>query len=472
MAVYAGTELVSGGIFEELGHINDKNNPHEVNAGQVAYGDTTVSAQLSSIASEMSDLKNSVSNGKAQVASAITSKGQTTASNASFADMAANIDKIKLGSGNAVASQVLSDITFSNSSGEELTGTMPNRGAVQGAITVASNSTIGTAGTAYYTIPAGYHDGSGVARVTSIVNLASANIKTGVTIGGITGTYANDATAAAGDILASKTAYVGSQKITGTIATKSAANLSASGSVVTVPAGYYASQVTKNVSAGSATVSGLSIANTTGIVTATGSVTAGYVSAASPTKTLQLTSQAAQTITPGTSDKTIASYRWLTGTQTIKGDANLTAANIKSGVTIFGVTGNLNAASFLPYPMSSSVRSISVTTPVGQSSSSFTISATLPSSTSLVVMAMINMNITSHSMSFAMDVGSNSEYTLINYFKTGSYSVSSTRYVQTSPYPEITASFTRVPNTTNFSIKIQADKAYTFGNCYTYIYYY
>lgn len=51
--------------------------------------------------------------------------------------------------------------------------------------------------------------------------------------------------------------------------------------------------------------------------------------------------QAAQTITPGTADKTIASGRYLTGTQTIKGDANLLAGNIKSGVSIFGVAGTV-----------------------------------------------------------------------------------------------------------------------------------
>ena len=50
--------------------------------------------------------------------------------------------------------------------------------------------------------------------------------------------------------------------------------------------------------------------------------------------------QAAQTITPGTANKTIASGKYLTGTQTIKGDANLVAGNIKSGVSIFGVAGS------------------------------------------------------------------------------------------------------------------------------------
>ena len=37
----------------------------------------------------------------------------------------------------------------------------------------------------------------------------------------------------------------------------------------------------------------------------------------------------AQTFTPGTTDKTIPSGRYLTGVQTIKGDPNLLPANIK-----------------------------------------------------------------------------------------------------------------------------------------------
>ena len=56
-------------------------------------------------------------------------------------------------------------------------------------------------------------------------------------------------------------------------------------------------------------------------------------------------SQAAQTITPGTSNKTIASGRYLSGTQTIAGSSNLIPSNIKSGVNIFGVIGNLVTSS-------------------------------------------------------------------------------------------------------------------------------
>lgn len=57
------------------------------------------------------------------------------------------------------------------------------------------------------------------------------------------------------------------------------------------------------------------------------------VNAISPTK-------GAQTYTPTTTNQTISGGRWLTGAQTIKGDSNLVASNIKSGVSIFGVSGS------------------------------------------------------------------------------------------------------------------------------------
>lgn len=80
--------------------------------------------------------------------------------------------------------------------------------------------------------------------------------------------------------------------------------------------------------------------------TTVSSFTSGYISAVesfrvncSGSSSLQLTAQAAATYTPGTANQTIASGQYLTGVQTIKGDTNLTAANIASGVTIFGITG-------------------------------------------------------------------------------------------------------------------------------------
>ena len=51
------------------------------------------------------------------------------------------------------------------------------------------------------------------------------------------------------------------------------------------------------------------------------------------------TTKEATTYTPGTTNQTIASGTYCSGSQTIKGDENLVAANIAEGVSIFGVTG-------------------------------------------------------------------------------------------------------------------------------------
>lgn len=164
-----------------------------------------------------------------------------------------------------------------------------------------------------------------------------------------------------GKMLSGNTAYANGVKYTGTIATKTGTDISASGDTVTVPAGYYASQQTKAVASGSATgpatVSGSSASVSTGTNTLTLSktvsitpvVSAGYVSAgtaanASVSLTASVTTKGAATYTPTTSDQTIASGTYLTGAQTISGDANLAAGNIKSGVSIFGVAGSLTSA--------------------------------------------------------------------------------------------------------------------------------
>lgn len=92
--------------------------------------------------------------------------------------------------------------------------------------------------------------------------------------------------------------------------------------------------------------SGLITASVSKTQSVTPSVSAGYVASGtsgtitvSGSDTSQLTTQSAQTITPTTTNQTIASGKYLTGTQTIKGDANLLAENIAEGVSIFGITG-------------------------------------------------------------------------------------------------------------------------------------
>lgn len=172
----------------------------------------------------------------------------------------------------------------------------------------------------------------------------------------------SDATLDSGDkMLSGNTAYADGTKYTGTIATKTGTDISASGDTVTVPAGYYASQQTKAVASGSATapatISGTSASLSTSsntltlskTISVTPTVSAGYVSAgtagnSSVSLTASVTTKGAATYTPGTSDQTIASGTYLTGAQTISGDANLVGSNIKSGVSIFGVSGSLTSA--------------------------------------------------------------------------------------------------------------------------------
>lgn len=71
--------------------------------------------------------------------------------------------------------------------GAKVTGTMPNNGAVEGYISDKTQP---------YTIPAGYHDGSGSVGIATAEadKLIASNIKDGVSILGVTGTYAGELT--------------------------------------------------------------------------------------------------------------------------------------------------------------------------------------------------------------------------------------------------------------------------------------
>ena len=136
-------------------------------------------------------------------------------------------------------------------------------------------------------------------------------------------------------------------------------DITVSGPTVTMPSGFYGSELTKTVASGSATgpssLSGTSATVSTGTntltltktgVTTTPTVSAGYVSSASASTatvalTASVTTKAAATITPGTTNQTIAAGTYLTGTQTITGDADLVGSNIISTANIFGVQGEV-----------------------------------------------------------------------------------------------------------------------------------
>lgn len=81
---------------------------------------------------------------------------------------------------NAVAAEILATKT-AHARGTQLTGTMPNNGAITGTISTVDGE---------YTVPIGYHDGSGKVAIASAEQskIVGANIRQGVTILGVQGT--------------------------------------------------------------------------------------------------------------------------------------------------------------------------------------------------------------------------------------------------------------------------------------------
>lgn len=106
-----------------------------------------------------------------------------------------------------------------------------------------------------------------------------------------------DATANANDIISPATAYVNGEKVTGTIPTKNAENVGASGDTVSIPAGYYPEVVDKKVEHTTQATPSVTLNSSTGKVTATATQTAGYVEAGTKTGELQLPIKSATDMT-------------------------------------------------------------------------------------------------------------------------------------------------------------------------------
>jgi len=88
----------------------------------------------------------------------------------------------------AVAAEILATKT-AYVNGNKITGTMPNNGAVTGTISTKEGQ---------YTIGQGYHDGSGKVGISSTeqAKIIASNIKSGISILGVTGTYSGEAVTA------------------------------------------------------------------------------------------------------------------------------------------------------------------------------------------------------------------------------------------------------------------------------------
>lgn len=190
-----------------------------------------------------------------------------------------------------------------------------------------------TANLSTVTAPAGYYSSQVTRNVTSANAFAPA-----VTLNAATGVVTATNTFAS--------AYYAASTTTSTLnlTLRSSTNLTASGSYISGPSGYYSQAFSKAISAATFSSPGI-LYNGGGLMQISTRVsTAGYTNAGTVQTTnfdpgTYLPSVMPTTYTPTTTNQTIASRQWLTGTQTILGDANLVASNIASGVSIFGVTG-------------------------------------------------------------------------------------------------------------------------------------
>ncbi|MCI8510838.1 MAG: hypothetical protein HFE83_02430 [Lachnospiraceae bacterium] len=133
-------------------------------------------------------------------------KGKTAVTSDSGDEAAAGTLEL---TGDAGVSQVLTGKTYySTNAKQKQTGTMPNQGAKTAALNCGGS----------YTIPAGYHNGSGKVTANTLASQTDAN-------------------AAAANILKGKTAWVKGTKITGTMTVNSLTSFSAavaSGSAITL----------------------------------------------------------------------------------------------------------------------------------------------------------------------------------------------------------------------------------------------
>lgn len=104
--------------------------------------------------------------------------------------------------GDAVAGEIL-DTKIAYVNGQKIVGTMPNNGGVVGAI--ASKEEL-------YPIPKGFHDGSGKVGLddTEKAKLIATNIKDGVSILGVQGTYTGEGVTAQAK---SATPYVDKEQV-------------------------------------------------------------------------------------------------------------------------------------------------------------------------------------------------------------------------------------------------------------------
>ncbi|MDA2936074.1 DUF1566 domain-containing protein [Patescibacteria group bacterium AH-259-L05] len=257
---------------------------------------------------------------------------------------------------NLTASNVKSDVSF----GVGLTGSYTGAGTWTYGSNDASKvlNTADAAGTWYpasaaeviSTATFGVKDGT--SGTYDVSNVSAENIKYGVSIGGVTGTFPSDGTALVSEVKTGKTFYTSSStKLTGTMLTQTLSDTSD-----TINAGYYEATTLSaedlDLAAGNikngVTIFGLTgdypsatypLPGDTVVDDATASEIKNGFEAWTKAGSLLTGTMPIQTLS-ATSDTVNAGYYDATTLSDV--DADLITSNIKSGITIFGVSGDSN----------------------------------------------------------------------------------------------------------------------------------
>ena len=148
-----------------------------------------------------------------------------------------------------------------------------------------------------------------------------------------------EGSASKNEILKGFGAWVDGELVVGTMPNNGFVSkiLDTSNTSYTIPEGYHNGSGTINVVPESKNVTSLNTNGEASVSASTGKVLSS-VSIKIPTKSVE-------TYIPGTTNQKISAGQYLSGDQTIKGDANLVADNILKGKSIFGVNGTVVAES-------------------------------------------------------------------------------------------------------------------------------
>ena len=251
----------------------------------------------------------------------------------------ANTNNADTSADTVTADKLLSGYTAHDASGAAITGSMDSVGSQT--ITISDKTA--------QTITKGYHDGTGTAKIsdTEAAKITASNIRSGVSILGVTGSLeakidTSDATATAAQILSGKTAYINDTKVTGTMTDNGAqtGTISTASGSVSINAGYHNGSGKVSISSTEqAKIIASNIKKGVSILGVTGTVQEGV-------DTSDATASASQILSGKTA---YVNGSKLTGTCTYDADtsdATATAASLESGKTAYingsKVTGTLS----------------------------------------------------------------------------------------------------------------------------------